>query len=70
MSDMQMTGALLAIAAFSFGVEIGHQIVVLPAFYGLILLRRFSAEQSRYAQRYGSALICLFGLAYLYASLR
>lgn len=70
MSDMQLTSALLAIAAFSFGVEIGHQLVVLPAFYGLTLLRRFSAGQSRYAQRYGSAMISLFGLAYLYMSLR
>lgn len=70
MSGMQLAGAILAIAAFSFGVEIGHQIVVLPAFYGLTLLRRFRAEQSRYAQHYGSALISLFGLAYLYASLR
>jgi hydrogenase/urease accessory protein HupE len=70
MSDMQLSGAILAIASFSVGVEIGHQVVVLPAFYGLTLLRRYNAGQSRHAQRYGSALISLFGLAYLYASLR
>ncbi|MGZ8929269.1 MAG: HupE/UreJ family protein [Methylobacter sp.] len=70
MSDMQISGAILAIASFSVGVEIGHQLVVLPAFYGLTLLRRYNAGQSRHAQRYGSALISLFGLAYLYASLR
>lgn len=73
MSGMALGSVALAIIAFSIGVEIGHQVVVLPAFYGLILLRRADAgipRFSKWTQRYGSAIISLFGLAYFYAALR
>ena len=73
MSGMALGSVALAIVAFSIGVEIGHQVVVLPAFYGLALLRRADTgipRFSKWAQRYGSAIISLFGLAYFYAALK
>ena len=73
MSGMALSHVALAIVAFSVGVEIGHQVVVLPAFYGLALLRRADTGSFRLGtktQCYGSAIISLFGLAYLYAALR
>lgn len=68
MAGMPLIGAALAIAAFSLGVEIGHQLVVLPAFFGLRLLRR--EPKGLWLQRYGSAVISVAGLVYLYAALR
>jgi hypothetical protein len=73
MSGMALGSVALAIVAFSIGVEIGHQVVVLPAFYGLSFLRRADTGTPRFgkwAQRYGSAIISLFGLAYFYAALK
>lgn len=71
LSGMRATGAALAIAAFSTGVEIGHQIVVLPAFVGMSLLRRRAAPfRDRLVQRYGSVAISLAGVVYLVAALR
>ncbi|MGJ0486587.1 MAG: HupE/UreJ family protein [Methylomicrobium sp.] len=72
MSGMAIGSLALAITAFSVGVEIGHQVVVLPAFYVLILLRRVDTAAprlSQWAQCYGSAIISLCGLAYFYAAL-
>jgi hypothetical protein len=72
MSGMAVGSLALAITAFSVGVEIGHQTAVLPAFYGLILLRRADAgvpRLSQWTQCYGSAIISLCGLAYFYAAL-
>ena len=73
MASLGGSGAVLAIAAFSVGVEIGHQTVVLPAFCGLRLLRRTARganRKERLVQRYGSALISLAGMIYLVAALR
>ncbi len=75
MSGMAFGSVTLAIVAFSVGVEMGHLIVVLPAFFGLTLLRRIDAGIPRLslslgAQRYGSTIITLFGLVYFYAALR
>lgn len=73
MSGMHVAVAVMAIAAFSVGVEIGHQIVVLPVFCGLRLLRRAYAEESgpdRLVRRYGSAVISVVGMVYLVAALR
>jgi hypothetical protein len=59
--------------AFSAGVEIGHQLVVLPAFCALRLLRRVDAgayRHDRLVQRYGSAMISPGGMIYLVAALR
>ncbi len=73
MASLDGAGAVLAIAAFSVGVEIGHQTVVLPAFCGLRLLRRTARganRNERLVQRYGSAVISLAGMIYLVAALR
>jgi len=73
MSGMALGSVALAIVAFSVGVEIGHLVVVLPSFYGLTLLRKADAgipRLSKWTQRYGSAIISLFGLAYFYAALK
>ncbi|MDB6153662.1 MAG: hypothetical protein JWL90_2115 [Chthoniobacteraceae bacterium] len=56
----------LAIIAFSLGVEIGHQVVVLPLF-GMLRLGQGKWE-NRFrpaVMRYGSMLISLFGAYYL-----
>jgi hypothetical protein len=63
----------LAIVAFSVGIEIGHQVVVVPIFALLKLLRSRHGTASHFAHgifRYGSAAICLTGLVYLIAALR
>ena len=71
MQGMPVMGLALAIVSFSLGVEIGHQIVVLPLFGGLTLGRRqIDAEKpeapfSRLTLRYGSIMISVAGLFYL-----
>lgn len=66
----------VAIAAFSVGVELGHQVVVLPLFAGLKLARaarKDPAGRERISLgllRGGSALIALAGLVYFVAALR
>ncbi|MES2569363.1 MAG: HupE/UreJ family protein, partial [Verrucomicrobiota bacterium] len=60
----------LALVAFSLGVEIGHQVVVLPLF-GLLRLGQAGREGFRaVAVRYGSVMISLFGLYYLFHAFR
>lgn len=62
----------LAILAFSLGVEIGHQIIVLPIFGTLKTACRAApggAEVSLCALRYGSAGIFVAGMFYLVAAL-
>jgi hydrogenase/urease accessory protein HupE len=76
LSAMEGMGGLavgLAIAAFSVGVEIGHQMVVLPIFFGLKNFRDRAAPQAarvpRRVLRYGSAAIFVVGMFYLIAAL-
>ncbi len=60
-----------AIAAFSIGVEIGHQAVVLPLYFGLKSLRKNPAVAARFPiPRYASAAVCFAGMYYLAAALR
>lgn len=65
---------LLAILAFSVGVELGHQVIVLPVFGALHLARRAARDEtardrlSLGALRYGSTVICLAGLYYFVAA--
>lgn len=74
MQAMSGTTIVLAIAAFSIGVEVGHQLVVIPLFAALKLARRTRPEPeqrdrlSLVAQRYGSAAICVAGMYYLVAA--
>jgi len=66
----------VAIAAFSLGVELGHQMVVLPVFFGLKLARATRPDDagrerlSLATMRAGSLLVCLAGTLYLIAALR
>jgi hydrogenase/urease accessory protein HupE len=76
MAEMSGTTIMLAILTFTVGVEIGHQIVVIP-FFALLKLARKSRpdleerEQiSKLALRYGSLVICLGGMWYLVAAVR
>jgi len=73
MSGLPATSALWAIAAFSLGVEIGHQSVVLPGFF---LLGRLSGGAAQgngrevLVSRLGSVAISLAGAVYFVAALR
>ena len=72
MSGMQAVSAGVAIAAFSAGIEIGHQAVVLPMFAGLYFLRRATANGASHddmVRRYGSVAVSVTGLFYLAAAL-
>ena len=73
MSSLSASRVVVALGSFSAGVEIGHQLVVIPLFVGLLLLRRSGAEAGGRdwgVRRYGSALISLAGMIYLAAALR
>jgi hydrogenase/urease accessory protein HupE len=73
MASLPATSGAVAIAAFSVGVELGHQVVVIPLFVGrrLLLGRADSrAQRDRFVQRYGSAAISCAGMVYLVAALR
>jgi hydrogenase/urease accessory protein HupE len=61
----------LAIVAFSLGVEVGHQVVIVPAFLGLRRIRRrCGPATAARVHRFGSALIALAGVLFLVAALR
>jgi hypothetical protein len=76
MQEMHGSTIFLAILAFSLGVELGHQIVVLPLFAILTLVRKSrptepAQERLHFnVQRFGSAAISLAGLFYLVVALR
>ena len=61
----------LAIIAFSLGVEAGHQVVVLPVYFGMRAIRGLPGDPARgdliprLAMKYGSVFITLAGLYYL-----
>lgn len=71
MQGMQSSTMLLAIIAFSVGVETGHQIVVLPTFGILTLLRRAQKSPEGVEKfngatlKYGSIMISAAGIFYL-----
>jgi HupE/UreJ protein len=63
----------LAILAFSVGIEIGHQVVVLPVFALLKVLRSGPGGAPRFAERtfrYGSIVIAIAGSIYFLSALR
>jgi hydrogenase/urease accessory protein HupE len=78
MAELPGSSVALAIIAFSVGVEIGHQCVVLPLF-GLTRLVRAKSGRTRatssaypageFLFRGGSVVICLFGFFYLVTSI-
>jgi hypothetical protein len=70
MSGLPSTGIWIALGAFSLGVEIGHQVVVLPLF-GLLALSRRKMPGRFYSLtlRYGSVTISCCGAYYLVVAL-
>ena len=75
MENLPGVAVTLAIAAFSIGVELGHQAVVLPLFFGMKWLRasrpdaRARAQATVLTLRYGSVVISLAGIYYLAVAL-
>jgi hypothetical protein len=73
MSSMQGASAAATIVAFSVGVEIGQQVVVIPVFGALGLLRKQTANALipiSLVQRCGSMAICMAGSVYFEIALR
>jgi len=76
MQGMAGVAILVAIAAFSFGVELGHQLVAVPLFGLMTITRSWHSRASepewilRLVSRVGSSAICVAGLVYLVAALR
>lgn len=76
MQGMPRKALLLAIVGFSGGVEIGHQVVVLPTFCALKMARGWhhkapaSEARAQLFSRWGSAAISIAGVVYLIAALR
>jgi hydrogenase/urease accessory protein HupE len=70
MEGLPRIGTWIALLAFSLGVEIGHQVVVLPLF-GVLALGRHQLQDrfTRPTMRYGSMLISLCGVYYLCVAL-
>jgi hydrogenase/urease accessory protein HupE len=70
MRDLPAAGLGLAVGAFSLGVEIGHQAIVIPTFMLLNRLReRTTAAAMTAVQRAGSAAIAVAGGVYLWLAL-
>ena len=76
MADLPGIAIATAIAAFSVGVEAGHQVVVLPLFGALTLFRRFDAREltagklTSRARYVGSAAVLTAGIYYLVLAVR
>jgi hydrogenase/urease accessory protein HupE len=76
MEGMSSQVLLLAILGFSAGVEVGHQIVVLPTFCGLKLAHKLRGRDPEAGarplliSRWISAVISVAGMIYLGAALR
>lgn len=71
MAGLPPIGTWIALGAFSLGVELGHQTVVLPLFGALALSRaRLSTGCHPAVLRYGSAAISVCGACYLVTALQ
>jgi hypothetical protein len=71
MGDLGIHAMVVALIAFSIGVEIGHQVVVLPLF-GLLKLGEWKLSPAFRSGvlRYGSIMISIAGAYYLFAALK
>jgi hydrogenase/urease accessory protein HupE len=74
MSEMPNVAVWLALVGFSLGVEIGHQIVVIPSFTILQLMKNWRAERPRLmlmnrVRQIGSCGIAIAGIYYLVTAL-
>lgn len=76
MQGMTTNSLALAIIGFSAGVELGHQVVVIPTFCALKLARGWRREtwqgerRTALFSRWGSVAISIAGATYLVAALR
>lgn len=72
MAELPATALVSALSAFSLGVEVGHQCVVLPVFLVLMLGTKNDdgGSRRRMIMRVGSVFIAAAGLFYLVAALR
>jgi len=76
MQGMTTNSLVLAIVGFSAGVELGHQVVVIPTFCALKLTRGWRSEtwqgerRTTLLSRWGSVAISIAGATYLVAALR
>ena len=76
MQGMSSNALVFAILGFSAGVEVGHQVVVLPTFCVLKLARGWrrgpnqNEARTFLVSRWASAAISLAGMVYLGAALR
>ena len=71
MRALPAAGVGLSVAAFSLGVELGHQVVVIPSFMLLSRIReRVSPRAFARLQGYGSAAVAIAGAVYLWSALR
>ena len=71
MEGLPRIGIWVALVAFSLGVEVGHQVVVLPLFGVLAAGRRQLHERFTLpAMRFGSLLISMCGVYYLVVALQ
>lgn len=71
MAGLPSTGTWIALVAFSIGVEIGHQVIILPLF-GLMAMSRQKLPHGLHPQtlRCASTLIGVCGVYYLVIALR
>jgi hypothetical protein len=75
MSEMPRMSLWAALIAFSAGVEIGHQMVVIPLFGALYTARNWKApepraEAGRWISRLGSCAISLAGVYFFVQAIR
>jgi hypothetical protein len=71
MGGLPPVGIWVALAAFSLGVEVGHQVVVLPLF-GLLVMSNGQLSKALHSRvlRFASVLIACCGVYYLFIALR
>ncbi len=65
MADLPAAAFGAALAGFGVGVELGHQVVVIPLFALLVAVRRWGSDALAAARRYGSAAISVAGVVFL-----
>jgi hypothetical protein len=72
MEELPRLGVWVALAAFSIGVEIGHQVVVLPIYGILIWLRRktYGVSSPSLSLRGASCVIACSGVYFLFTALK
>ena len=76
MASLPGIAVFTAISAFSIGVELGHQAVVIPVFLGMLVVRKLCRDEAlresvtRRTLQFGSAAISLAGVFYFVNAVR